>query len=225
MKKVAIILSLVLCTTISGCGSIKKEETASQANSIVIGNDDSNDNNTSATSESSGDTSTESSNASAAAYTPIELGDDLLSGNYKFDGLGYAIDKPLSQLLANGWSLADDAPSIIKARRKNLTVFITKGDVKIITSVTNESSKDAKPEDCVVTNISVSKYSEIQFELPGGIALGSNEEDVVPKLEKYSPKIRQVEDSTFYDINKDKYYVQVMIKSGIVTSMNISKNK
>lgn len=113
---------------------------------------------------------------------PSELGNDILSGNFKLEEGLYRLPAPVKAFLDNGWSVAS-APEFVPAGGKD-KIKLIKNQATIEVEVINFADYQTVPENCVVTNLPIYNYDNAKIELPNGITLGMSEaklDTIVPE--------------------------------------------
>lgn len=131
--------------------------------------------------------------------TPTELGSDIRNFNVMIDGDLYHMPAPLSAFLNNGWHIENKTIDFLPARTQygfGMMSFgggfsLRKGD-KYIKNLAfyNYSEKPLVIENCFVIKLSSSDLTKVEMILPGGIAIGTSENELLTLfgslLEKHS---------------------------------------
>lgn len=93
---------------------------------------------------------------------PGNLGKDVVSGNYKLEGVVYKLPTPVSELIKNGWKIAEAEYETIPAN-DSVCVVLQKGEVKIESVyIRNYEEYETTLENGIITQIST-----VDFEVGG----------------------------------------------------------
>ncbi len=113
-------------------------------------------------------------------YTaPSSLGDDILSGNVEIDGTLYNIPAPMQAFLDAGWTLEDNAGSVIGAGQI-YSLALYKGDNYIYIEVCNPSTSALYIENTMVSSVTfyTQRYnSNVEIKLPGDITNATTKDE------------------------------------------------
>ena len=110
-------------------------------------------------------------------YTaPTEVGNDLTTGTFMLDGALYELPVPVSEFLANGWTIKQKPSYIVCNGEGEITV--EKDGVKLTLEIINFAKYQTIAENCVVTSITVDDTDGVDITLPGGLTFESSKADV-----------------------------------------------
>ena len=163
-----------------------------------------------------------------ASYTaPTELGSDVMSGNVQIGGDLYRVCCPLTAFTDNGWTISSK-PGYVEAYNEE-SVKVTRNGVSMYLYVTNFAEYQTIPENCAVSTISLSDYSDdVELELPNGITIGMSKADVESKV---SGDYDYYEGSysyswTWSNYSGDDFYlsVDVDVETGLCDSIYLNRD-
>jgi serine/threonine protein kinase len=120
-------------------------------------------------------------NASGYTYkSPSVLGNSWDEFNVKVNGDLYHIPAPVSEFIANGWTI-DDADLSIAGYRSYELVYLEKGSQTLAVNLTNYSDKKQNGKFCFVTEIKNFQEDDLplEMELANGITRESSFDEVV----------------------------------------------
>lgn len=134
-------------------------------------------------------------------YTaPKALGDDLYQFNMELEGNLYTLPCPVSELLANGFTLSKDAPEAIAAGSFDW-VELKYNNQNYRTMVHNYADYATTPENCFVTAMESSIFDpDFALTIPCGIKRGDSEQSVLKILEKFNYEKNESGDFTYYSV-------------------------
>lgn len=147
--------------------------------------------------------------ADVAAYeAPTELGDDLFSYVVEMDGALYQLPCPASVFVENGWTIDEDnTQESISAKSSGWVAFI-KGGNSFDDLARNSEDYATIPENCWIESLSAGDYGmKISMKLPGGIEIGTTEEDLLAVLDAAGISYEKEEGSSYtcYSIGDDSW--------------------
>lgn len=147
--------------------------------------------------------------ADVAAYeAPTELGDDLFSYVVEMDGTLYQLPCPASVFVENGWKIDEDnTEESISAKSSGWVAFIKEGN-SFNDLARNSEDYATIPENCWIESLSAGDYGmEISMKLPGGIEIGTTEEELLAALDAAGIPYEKDEGSSYtcYTIGEDTW--------------------
>lgn len=162
-------------------------------------------------------------------YTaPTALGDDLYQFNMELEGNLYTLPCPVSELLANGFTLSKDAPEAIAAGGFDW-VELKYNNQNYRTMVHNYADYATIPENCFVTSMESSIFNpDFALTIPCGIKRGDSEESLLKTLENFNYKIEESGDFKYYNVynpdgsSLDKF--QITVKEGEVVIIEVDNS-
>lgn len=120
----------------------------------------------------------------ASYEAPAQLGDDLFSYNVEFDGTLYQLPCPVSVLVENGWEIDRNNTEESIAAKSSGWVAFQKGGLTFDVLARNSADYATIPENCWVEELGAGGYGmETSMKIPGGIEIGTTEEDLKAVLE------------------------------------------
>lgn len=120
----------------------------------------------------------------ASYEAPAQLGDDLFSYNVEFDGTLYQLPCPVSILVENGWEIDRNNTEESIAAKSSGWVAFQKGGLTFDVLARNSADYATIPENCWVEELGAGGYGmETSMKIPGGIEIGTTEEDLKAALE------------------------------------------
>lgn len=120
----------------------------------------------------------------ASYEAPAQLGDDLFSYNVEFDGTLYQLPCPVSVLVENGWEIDRNNTEESIAAKSSGWVAFQKGGLTFDVLARNSADYATIPENCWVEELGAGGYGmETSMKIPGGIEIGTTEEDLKAALE------------------------------------------
>lgn len=143
MKKIAIVLCAVVCTSITmiGCNNASTKSAGKDANI----------------------TSTQSNDSVSVSYvesaTSKELGTELYSKKFALNEKIYTLGLPVKDLIKDGWQVSDGSNQKIAANSKSEEVKMKNGDFSITVIVSNTTGSEISLEDGVISSITVADSS------------------------------------------------------------------
>ncbi|MCD7882443.1 MAG: hypothetical protein LUI87_01860 [Lachnospiraceae bacterium] len=142
------------------------------------------------------------------AYTkPDTLGSDVTAYEIEVDGEAYTLPVPVSVLLEDGWKLDEDSDTEIAAQYYGW-VTLYKNNQFFSTTVVNEEDYATTPENCWLESLTVGGYTlDMDGALPGGVAIGTDEEAFLTILEDAGVSYESSESGNFryYTYNAPSY--------------------
>ncbi len=145
---------------------------------------------------------------------PASLGEDPLSFRVDFGNALYGLPAPVSEFVKNGWTLGEEADSVVKACGSG-QLTLSLGGKSFTTWVYNNSSKAALARDCLVTTVvSDMNRVNIPLTLPGGVTTGMNEADALALLGSLSV--------TFSETSSLRRYAIVSGQAAVILSVQRS---
>lgn len=142
------------------------------------------------------------------AYTkPDALSSDVTAYEIEVDGEAYTLPVPVSVLLEDGWKLDEDSDTEIAAQYYGW-VTLYKNNQFFSTTVVNEEDYATTPENCWLESLTVGGYTlDMDGALPGGVAIGTDEEAFLSILEEAGVAYESSESGNFryYTYNAPSY--------------------
>lgn len=139
---------------------------------------------------------------------PEAFSEDAAAYEIELDGQVYALPVPVSVLIADGWELnPSDTEEMIMAKNSGWAGLI-KGGQSFRTMVRNEAEYATIPENCWVEELEVGGYSlEMDGALPGGIRIGTTEEEFLAILDAEGMEytVEESGDFRYYTYNELAY--------------------
>ena len=135
-------------------------------------------------------------------YTaPTAVGDDLYAFNIELEGNLYTLPCPVSELLANGFTINEkDSASEFAAGGFDWVEFKYNNQT-YRTLVHNYADYATTVENCFVTSMKSSIYDpDFALTIPCDIKRGDNEKEVLEILKKYNYEIETSSDFTYYTV-------------------------
>ena len=161
---------------------------------------------------------------------PDSVGDDLYTFNVQLEGNMYTFPCPMSELLANGFTLKE-APDAIPSRSgKYVKLMYNNQDIGV--SIINYADYATIPENCFVTDIeagSASYSTKLDIVVPCDIKLGDSAESLVEKISKFNYKQTVNEaDRQYYTVyhpdgsTLDQF--GFLVEGGVITEIEVSND-
>lgn len=141
-----------------------------------------------------------------AYQAPAELGSDLMAFNVEFDGALYQLPCPVSELVANGWTIdTDNSAEYIPAKSSDWVAFIKEGYTFDILAY-NNADYATIPENCWVEELSAGGYGmETTMSVPGGIKIGTTEDELKAALDGAGMTYELYEGSSYRSYQVGEY--------------------
>jgi hypothetical protein len=132
-------------------------------------------------------------------YTaPSALGEDLDSGTFSLDGTLYQVPCPVSELIANGWTVTDDAD--VPAGGID-HVYLEKNGAEVTCMVENFADYQTTGSNSAAISVEIRAYDDTKIPellLPKGISMNTDKETLESALE---------ESSVDFDKNETEYSI------------------
>ncbi len=162
---------------------------------------------------------------------PTELGDDLYVFNVEIDGALYNLPCPVSELLANGFTIKEDSSASAIAAGDFDWVEFRYNNQGFRTLVRNYASYATIPENCFVTTVDSYDFGDkVSFNIPCGLTVGDTEEDLLKVLENYNYDLDTTSSSaTYYRVYNpigsklDMFYFTV--KDGAIYTVEVEHDE
>lgn len=145
---------------------------------------------------------------------PEILGENLMSGIVTMDEKLYQLPVPVSELLADGWSIEGKAEDNIVKANNNQQIMLSKGEDILQIPVRNDSDKAQKAENCLALRL----YSDQEtvtpsVVLPPGISLGLEEEKLKELLSGLEDLMDEEETDQYncYFIENETFRVEILV--------------
>ena len=167
-------------------------------------------------------------------YTaPTEVGDDLYRFNAEIEGHLYAFPSPVTEFLANGFTVQEDSTDQAIASAGLSKLKLSYNDKSIYVDIRNYADYATIPENCFVT--SFEKYGDNDLSLstfdvtvPCGIKLGDSEDSLIEKLSDFYYETKETSIAKIYKVynpngsRADNF--EFIIKEGIVAGIELETN-
>ena len=140
-----------------------------------------------------------------AYVAPENLGTDLTAYTVEFDGALYQLPCPVSELVANGWTIdEDDSAEYIAAKSSDWVAFY-KGGLSFDILAYNSADYATVPMNCWVDELEGGGYGmEVSIRVPGA-EIGTTEEDLLKSLDDAGLAYELYEGSTYRSYQVGEY--------------------
>ena len=149
--------------------------------------------------------------SSRCSSTP-DLGNSLLYGKIKLDGVIYQLPAPFKDFGENGWveigkeeTGESEGVQGTKVNPEDMdTVYLTKDGTEIEATVVNYSNNEAPLEECIVAKVYVEAPEERDNSVllvPGEIGVGISEEELISKLQGTGAQSQENNGDVLYYVN------------------------
>lgn len=160
---------------------------------------------------------------------PTKLGDDLYQFNIELEGKLYTIPCPVSELVANGFTVVPDNENGFGADGYGW-VTLKYNNQSYHTIVHNYADYATTAENCFVTSIKSSEYEpDFKLTIPCNIKRGDSEATVKKALENFNYEVEESSDFTYYEVySPDGYKTDrftITVKGGEVTIIEVDHAK
>lgn len=166
---------------------------------------------------------------------PSSLGDDYYGNNVEVDGHLYTLPCPVSELIANGFTI-DEANSDMEIASNNYGwVEFRYNNQTYRTIVDNYADYATVVENCFVTEFECDSYDDIfEITLPGNISKGSSEADLLKAIEGFNYEKELSEGSSYsytyytvYDPDKSSYDTcyTIQVEDGVVVGLQAKNDE
>ena len=163
---------------------------------------------------------------------PTTLGDDLYEFDIELEGNLYTLPCPVSELLANGFTINEDNSESAFGAQGHGWLEIVYDNQAYHTIVQNFADYATTAENCFITDIETSIYGpEYDLTIPCGIKRGDSEESVLEKIKNYNYEVDAEEGSefTYYEISNPEGSslegYEIVIKDGEVIIIEVSTDR
>lgn len=163
-------------------------------------------------------------------YTaPTALGDDLYQFNIELEGVLYTLPCPLSELLANGFTLTENSATVVAADSFDW-VELRYNNQNYRTIVHNYADYATIVENCFVTSMESSIYGpEYALTIPCNIKRGDSEAEMLEKIKNFNYTVETSSSFTYYKISNpegsslDRFTITV--KDGVVSIIEVENGQ
>lgn len=163
-------------------------------------------------------------------YTaPDELGDDLYQFNIELEGNLYTLPCPVSELLANGFTLGKDSAEAIAAGNSSwITLNFNNQSYDAI--VENYADYATIPENCFLTTMKCGIHGpEYEMTIPCNIKCGDSEDSLKATLENFNYEVETSGDFTYYTVfapdTHDWNSFTIITKEGAVAIIEVENSE
>ena len=156
---------------------------------------------------------------------PESLGEDILSMNFELDGHLYTLPCPVSELVANGFTVDMENENTVKEVASGWFEWavLDYNGQEYGLHVHNYSPNATTPDNCFVTRIELSSDMDIfEIVLPGNIKKGMPESELLEVLAAYEYEVESSSSSyKSYRIygKHDSDYCFIGVEDGVVCSV------
>ncbi len=164
-------------------------------------------------------------------YTaPTEVGDDLYTFNAEIEGHLYTFPCPLSEFLANGFTIQENNSAQAIAAGSFDWVELRCNNQSIRLIVRNYADYATIPENCFVKSFETNKDYDPTFDvtIPCGIKLGESEDSLKEKISAFNCEIEESSSYKYYNVynpNGSKLdSFEFVVKEGIVTGIEFEND-
>ncbi len=165
-------------------------------------------------------------------YTaPTEVGDDLYRFNAEIEGHLYTFPCPVSEFLANGFTILKDENEDVVAAASLSGLTLSYNDQSILVMVANYADYATIPENCFVISFETNKDSwgnhpTLDVTVPCGIKLEESEASLKEKISAFYYEEEKKNDYKSYVVfnpnGTRQDYFRFKVKEGIVTNIYFS---
>ena len=165
-------------------------------------------------------------------YTaPTEVGDDLYRFNAEIEGHLYTFPCPVSEFLANGFTILKDENEDVVAAASLSGLTLSYNDQSILVMVANYADYATIPENCFVISFETNKDSwgnhpTLDVTVPCGIKLEESEASLKDKISAFYYEEEKKNDYKSYVVfnpnGTRQDYFSFRVKEGIVTNIYFS---
>lgn len=163
---------------------------------------------------------------------PSALGEDLYEFDIELEGKLYTLPCPVSELLANGFTINEDNSESAFGAQGSGWLEIVYNNQAYHTIVHNYADYATTAENCFITDIETSIYDpKYNLTIPCGIKRGDSEESVLEKIKDYNYEKTAEEGSefTYYEITNPEGSslegYDIVIKGGEVVIIEVSTDR
>ncbi len=162
---------------------------------------------------------------------PSELGDDLYSFNVELEGNLYTLPCPVSEFLANGFTIDESNSDMEVAAGSFGWVDLKYNNQTLHAMADNYADYATVMENCFVTDVKSSDFGpEFELVIPGNIKRGDAQADVEKALEGFNVE-KETSDSgftyyTIYDPDGSKLNrYEVCVQDGVVIQIEVKNDE
>lgn len=161
---------------------------------------------------------------------PTSVGNDFYSFNCELEGAYYTLPCPVSELLENGFVINKDNSAESIAAGSYDWVELRYNNQSFRAIARNYADYATTIENCFLTSIEAHNYGPTyNLVIPGGITLGSSEEDVLAAIKDYNYDFYEGSSSNTYTIydpkgsSLDNY--EIITRDGVVSGIEVNNSK
>lgn len=162
---------------------------------------------------------------------PTELGNDLYEFNVEIDGVLYNLPCPVSELLANGFTIKEDSSASAIAAGDSDWVEFRYNNQGFRTLVRNYADYATIPENCFITVLEAYDLGDkVSFNVPCGLTIGDSEEELLKVLANYNYDLDTTSTlATYYRVYNpigsklDRFYFTV--KDGAIYNIDVDHDE
>lgn len=161
---------------------------------------------------------------------PTELGNDLYSFHVEFEGNLYKLPCPVSEFLANGFTIDESNSDMEVASGSSGDIALRYNNQTLRVQTVNFADYATTIENCMVTRVASREYGpDFAITIPGNIKIGDSEDSLKAATADYDVELLVAnEECTFYNIFvpnslSDRY--SITVKNGIITDIEVTNTK
>lgn len=155
---------------------------------------------------------------------PDSVGNDLYQFNMELEGKLYTLPCPVSELLANGFTIKKDSSASAVAAQNFNWVELQYNSKSYRVIVNNYADYATIPENCFITSMKSNNYDfDLALTIPGNIKRGDSEDSVVAAIKNFNYDKESEKTTTVYTIynpdgKKTDQFV-ITVKDGVVSAI------
>ena len=162
---------------------------------------------------------------------PTELGDDFYSFHVELEGNLYKLPCPVSEFLANGFTIDESKSDMEIASGKVGRVYLHYNNKSFSAVAENYADYATTVENCMLTKVESNFSSDFALTIPGNIKKGDSEDDLKKAIEGFNVEVYEPSSGGFttysiYDPDGDSLdCYDITVKNGVVDSIKVSNKK
>ena len=161
---------------------------------------------------------------------PSALGDDLYTFNFKLEGNMYTLPCPVSELLANGFTLVEEGTEQAIGAQNFGWVELRYNNQTYRAIARNYADFATTPENCFLTSIKSSIHGpEYDLEIPCGIKRGMKEADLLKAIANFNYEEDESGSFKYYDIynpnGRKSDSIEISVTDGVVAIIEMDNSE
>jgi len=173
-----------------------------------------------------------SSNGERPAYldnykAPQMLSDDYLSYTFRLQNNYYTFPTPVSEFVENGWQIVTKVEHVAAGQEVLSGVRMKKDNVELTFNIKNYSEWQVDVENAMVTSVYINStyYSNLDFELSGGVTFGMGIDDFKERIDLEGYEKTLYSNTTEYQMTKySNHFCFIFNSQDKLSEINFGKN-